>query len=357
MSIGSWIDSRSTRRRLIDPSAMRLIDLHVDWLLQYSGEATVFDPAWCAQVPQRLGQVEGYLQDTTVAVLSCYRSADDWSHHADPWRALADLVTRYEAEFSGRLLQGPEDLKRWSEEPESLCWGVLGVEGFDAVIRTASDLDRLPQLFERGVRLFQPVYTSSSALGGSSADGDDRGITELGKSFLDVLAGLSRLGARPVFDLAHLNPKACGEALAWFEADSDRAQRVIPVYSHGAPVHEGFARPRAITSENVRRLRALGGFIGFSVGPPFFHSPGQLKAALESVAAHAFDGQPGFQGIAIGTDFLGVDRTLPELGNMEKVVGWIAATFEQETAGALVSGNGKTLLKRMLGRDDPSKVT
>src|SRR5215210_7249184 len=140
------------------PSPPRLIDLHTDWLLQYAPETTLFDPALYAGVSERLGQVEGYLSATGAAVLACYRNAEDWARQADPWAALGQLLTRNEAEFAGRLLIGPDDHGRWRDDPRGLCWGVIGVEGFDALVRTADDLDRLPRLVERGVRLFQPVY-------------------------------------------------------------------------------------------------------------------------------------------------------------------------------------------------------
>jgi membrane dipeptidase len=162
---------------------MRLIDLHVDWLLQYAGETTVFDPSAYARVPQRLDQVRGYLQDTSAAVLACYRHADDWARHRrDPWAALGELIVRLEAEFPGRLLLGPDDCARWRQDADGLCWGVIGVEGFDALVRSAADLDRLPGLFDRGVRVFQPLYTPDNALGGSSTAGDDRRSTAAARS-------------------------------------------------------------------------------------------------------------------------------------------------------------------------------
>ena len=329
---------------------MRLIDLHVDWLLQYAGETTVYDPACYARVPQRLDQVRGYLQDTSAAVLACYRHADDWARHrSDPWAALGELITRVEAEFPGRLLQGGDDLARWRDEPNALCWGIIGIEGFDALVRTAADLGHLRPLFERGVRVFQPVYTAANALGGAAAAGDERGLTDLGRSFLQALLELSHAGARPLFDLAHLNPAAAADALSWFEADGERPHGVIPIYSHGAPVHEGFATPRAITRDNLRRLRALGGVVGFSVGPPFFDTADQLRSALEDAASLPFKGRTGFEGIAIGTDFLGVDDTLPGLGNAEDVLAWLSATFDAPTALALAHDNARGLLERALG--------
>ncbi|WP_406697250.1 membrane dipeptidase [Singulisphaera sp. Ch08] len=328
----------------------RLIDLHTDWILQYAQETTVFDPALYPGVLGRLGQSDGYLQGTWVAILSCYRRAEDWSSQADPWAALGALIARIEAEFPGRLLIGPEDLARCLDDPEGLCWGLIGIEGFDALVRSEEDLGHLPRLFERGVRLFQPVYTATSVLAGSSAPGDDRGLTDLGRLFLQTLADLviEPGGSRPVFDLAHLNPRAASEALAWFEAEPARAARVIPVYSHGTLWHEAYDSPRAITLENLTRLRALGGVVGLSVSPPFFTAADQIKAAIETTASIPFLGRPGPEGIAIGTDFLGVDQTLAGLGTVAEVVAWLAASFDTDTATALIQGNAWELLTRVL---------
>jgi len=331
-----------------------LIDLHTDWLLQYAPETTIFDPALYPRVPERLGQAEGYLQTTWAAVLACYRSADDWAQRPDPWRSLADLITRLEAEFAGRLLIGPDDYHRWQLDRGGLAWGVIGVEGFDALVRAPADLDRLPGLFDRGGRLFQPVYGATSVLGGSAAEGDDRGLSALGIGFLNTLASLAHPagGTRPIVDLAHLNPRSAGDVLAWFEADSARAEQLIPVYSHGALSHEGFSKPRALTLGNLARLRALGGVIGFGVSPPFYDRPEQLKAGIETAASLPFRGRAGFAGIAIGTDFLGVDRTTPGLASASEVVSWIESAFDPETALALIQRNAQQLLARAVGASE-----
>ncbi len=336
----------------------RLIDLHVDWPLQYAGETTLFEPALYPDVAERLPQAEGYLGATSAAVVACFRRAEDWAGQADPWRALGELLARIEAEFSGRMLVGRDDLARWEEDPEGLTWAVVGVEGFDALIRSGDDLDRLPGLFERGVRVFQPIYGPESALGGSSAEGDDRGLAPLGRDFLEALSavGSRGLGPRPILDLAHLNPAAMSDALGWFEADADRPRRVLPVYSHGAPVHPGFERPRGITRENLTRLRALGGVVGIGVSPPFFELPDQVKAAVESAAELPFLGRPGVEGIAIGTDFLGVRKTLPGLGNAEEVVSWLGRTFDQAVAESLIRGNARKLIGRAIAPDGEAEA-
>jgi membrane dipeptidase len=328
----------------------RLIDLHVDWPLQYAGETTLFDPAMYADVADRLSQADGYLGATAAAVVALYRREEDWASQADPWSALTALLARVESEFPGRLLVGPEDLQRWRDDPEGLTWAMVGVEGFDPLIREPADLDRLGELFRRGVRVFQPAYGGSSALGGAAVPGDDRGVTDLGRAFLRVLAELDEQdGPRPLLDLAHLNPRAMSDALDWFEADGERPRRLLPIYSHGATVHDGYVTPRAIAPSNLARLRALGGTVGFGVSPPFFETAEELRVEIERAAEVPFLGRPGFEGLAIGTDFLGVRTTLPGLGHAEGVVDWIGATFEPSAAEALIAGNARALINRALG--------
>ncbi len=333
---------------------MRLIDLHTDWMLQYAGSTTVFDRRLYPGVEARWPQASGYLQATSAAIVSCFRRAVDWDGQADPWSALNALIVRIEAEFPGRVLRDPIDVDRWNDDPDGLTWAVIGVEGFDALIRQESDLDHLADLVRRGVRLFQPAYTATGLLAGSSVEGDDRGLTDLGRLFLERLAALAdpNSGPRLIVDLAHLNPSSASDILTWFEADGDRRRRLIPVYSHGAPIHDGFRSPRAITLPNLARLRAMGGTIGFGVTPPFYANADQLRAGIETAAALPFSGRPGYKGIAIGTDFLGVDSTLIGLGNAERVVGWVEAKFSSAAASAILIDNPKRLIEQSIGRGD-----
>ena len=225
---------------------MRLIDLHCKWLWQYATETTIFDESPFGELRDRRPQLDGYLSGTSAAVLACARRRDDWARRAtDPWPSLFELVARYEAEFAGRLLIGPADAARWrSEPPNGLCWGTVGVAGFDWLVREPADLDRLPGLFKRGVRVFQLTETAMSRLAGSSDSGDDRGLEPLGLSFLEALADLSRAAAGPraIIDLAHLNPRAMADVLAWIE---NRApHRLLSTYSHGFLAHSDSGGPR-----------------------------------------------------------------------------------------------------------------
>ena len=331
----------------------RLIDLHVDWLLQYVHDSTVFDPAHYPEIKARLSQTAGYLQTTRAAVLACSRSPEDWASRTDPWAALIALITRIEAEFAGRLLIGVDDFDRWEDDPNGMTWGVVGVAGFDATIRSAADLAHLKPLFERGVRLFQPVATASGVLGGSATAGDDRGLTPLGLEFLDALRAAvpkaSGRGPLALLDLAHLNHQTSSEVLDWFEADTSRTSQLLPIYSHGTPVHDGYDDPRALPIEHLSRLRALGGYLGLTIAPPFFTAVEQVEIMVHQVAAIPFQGQPGMHGIAIGTDFPRVAQPLPQVANAEEVVAWVLSRFDKSTANALLHDNARRLVAQLTG--------
>lgn len=322
---------------------MRLVDLHVDWLLQYAGESTDFDPADFPDLARSVGQADGYLGATSAAVVACYRPEADWSRQADPWAALESLLARIEAEFPGRVLRDPDDLTRWQDDPDGLTWAVIGVEGFDHLIRAEADLARLPDLHRRGVRLFQPTYTASSGLAGSSTPGDDRGLLDLGRRFLETLADLSATGPRPIVDLAHLNPRASADVLAWFESDPERPRRLNLAYTHGCLAHPGYDGPRALTPEALARLRALGGTVGLT--PAFYDDAEAFRLSLASVLSTPFLGRSSQEGVGIGTDFLGVSANPPGLGNAPEVVAWVGANFPPDLAAALLSGNARRLIE------------
>jgi membrane dipeptidase len=231
----------------------------------------------------------------------------------------------------------------------------LGIEGFDSLIREPGDLDHLPKLFERGVRVFQLVQAGSTALGGAAMAGDDRGLGELGRAFLERLYALAQAagqpGPRPVVDLANLNGQTTSDALAWFEADAARPERLILVRSFGAVDADDRQGNTGLTPQNLARFRALGGMIGLSVGVADFQTTEELKAAIERAAAIPFQGRPGYAGIGIGTNFLGLalEQPIPRLENVSRIAEWLTAEFAPEVAASLAHDQARRLLLRSAG--------
>jgi membrane dipeptidase len=332
---------------------MRLIDLHCNWLHQYATETTLHDPTIYAEMPGRLRWLDGYLLGTSAAVLACARMPEEWAKQADAWRSLGALLTRYESEFAGRLLCGSADVARWrAEPPDGLCWGVLAVAGLDFLIRVPRDLDRLPALFERGVRVFQLVAGPAGLLAGSDQPGDDRGLTELGRAVLARLAELApggEGGPRPIVDLAHLNSPSRADVLHWLENDWARSGSLLLVHSHGRAHEVDPAEPGGPGRQELERIRALGGVIGLTPCASAYPSPTELHAAIEALAAIPFEGRAGYEGLAVGTDLLGTDQPTPGLDDVPRIVRWLGRSFERPTASALAAGNARRLLLRAVG--------
>lgn len=300
---------------------MRLIDLRCDWALQYAAESTQYDPADYPEVPPRVPRLDGYLTGVSAAVLACRRSPADRARRADPWRDLAEMVARYEAEFSGRLLARPDDAARWRAEPRGgLCWGVLAVDGLDALLGSPADLDRLAALFARGVRVF------------GAASGD------LARPFLERLmeSAPEGEGPRPALDLAGVDGRTTAEILDWYEADPARAGRLLPLHSAVGPG----------TSPDVsRRLRALGATLGVAPTP----TVEEFRATIESLAALPFRDRAGFVGIGVATDYLRLDAAAPELSKAGRLAAWIAETFPGDVARALAFENARRFLLATAG--------
>jgi membrane dipeptidase len=333
----------------------RLFDLQCNWLWQYACETTLFDPSIYREIPDRLRQLDGYMLGCGAAVLASGRRRDDWVRQVDPWRSLGDLVTRYQSEFAGRLLVGAADAGRLAAAPaEGLCWGMLGIPGFDFLIREPVDLERLPGCFERGVRVFGLVEGRENLLAGSAEPDDDRGLTDLGRAFLARVEQLASGGAgepRPIVDVAHLNPRSTAEVIA-LASDAAAAGRLLLVYSHGSVGQSGRDEPRALGHDNLVRLRAIGGIVGLTPGPPHHATSEELKAAIETVASVPFLGRAGYEGIAIGTDFLGASQTAPGLGNVSQLTRWLRRNFDEPAAVQLVTENARRLLTRAAGETD-----
>jgi membrane dipeptidase len=229
---------------------------------------------------------------------------------------------------------------------------VLAVAGFDFLIREPRDLDRLPALFERGVRVFQLVAGPAGLLAGSDQPGDDRGLTELGRAVLGRLAELAagrEGGPRPIVDLAHLNSPSRADVLHWLENDRARSGSLLLVHSHGRGREVAPAEPGGPGRQELERIRALGGVIGLTPCASAYPSPAELHAAIEALAAIPFEGRTGYEGLALGTDLLGTDHLTPSLDDFPRIVRWLGRSFQRPTAVALTASNARGLLLRSVG--------
>lgn len=332
---------------------MRLVDLHCDWLRQYATETTLYDGRLYPELAGRVGRLDGYLLGTSLTVLACARKPGEGAGQAEGWGSLGLMLARYEAEFAGRIIRDAGDVARWrSSPPDGLCWGLLGVAGFDGLVRGADDLDRLTALFARGVRMFQPIAGGSGLLGGSTEPGDDRGLTDLGRAFLGQLAGLAaddEVSPRPILDLAGMNAATVADAFRWLDEDSTRRRTLLLASSHGTVGYRGLVENSSADARNLQEFRSRGGVIGLTPGLPGCETVEELKALVEAVAAVPFEDRTSPEGIAIGGDLLGVERPPPGMESARGLARWFDRTFDRTMASAIVAGNARRLLLRSAG--------
>src|SRR5262249_1539691 len=144
------------------------------------------------------------------------------------------------------------------------------------------------------------------------------------------------------------NPRSIAEVIKVAGAGA-AAGRLLLVFSHGALSHDKFATPRALGHDNLVALRAYGGVLGLTPGVPYYHTPSALRAGFVPAGPVPFEGRVGFEGLAVGSDFLRIEQALPPLANVSGLKKWIARRFDRETAAMLIAANGRRLLLRAAG--------
>jgi membrane dipeptidase len=307
-----------------------LVDLAVEWLLQYSGESTVIDSGSYPGVGDRLGQVEGYLSASALAVVWFGPAPGD---RPDPWGEAGELLARIEAEFPGRLLTGPEDVDRFDQEPEGgLTWAVAGLRGVSAMLQSQPDSGRLARLVDRGVRAFR----LAGLVDHPPAPGEDLPLAIEDRRAIETIASAAR--SPMMLDLAGLGPRASGEAI---DAVEESKGSLVPIVSLGGSSGRTIA---GLRPEDFDRIKQLGGVVGLGVGRAFHRDADELADAIGAIA-----GRGGPDGVAIGTGFLGIEEPSGAIEDAPALLDWCAGRFDPETASRLCWANARQAIRRAIG--------
>lgn len=307
----------------------RLIDLAVEWPLQYAEESTAIDAADYPGVRARIGQVDGYLSTTLAAIVWIGPAPGD---RDDPWGEVSRLFAGVEAEFSGRILADPADLNRFTSEPDdTMTWAVVGLRGLATLLHTDDARDRLAALIDRGVRAVRLAGLVDRPVDPAH----DRGLTDPERSAIATIASAS--SGRPLLlDLAGLPPTAAGEVLDLVEAGEQG--NLVPIVSLGGSMG-------GLRSEDAARVRALGGVIGLSPARAFFPTAESFGNALDEAA-----GLLGVDlgAVAIGTGFLGIDEPIEGLANASDLLNWLFSRFNPGPARLMTEENSMKRFKQVL---------
>jgi membrane dipeptidase len=167
--------------------------------------------------------------------------------------------------------------------------GRLGVafdlEGADCL---GTQLERVAELHQLGVRWISVAYNSNNAFGGGCQD-DDHGLTQLG---VELLGAMEQAGI--VVCCSHTGRRTTLDVL-------ERAAQPV-IFSHSNPLG-AWRHPRNIGDDVIRRCAAAGGVVGINGIGIFL---GRNDASVRAVTRHIeyVVDLVGSEHVALGLDYI-----------------------------------------------------
>jgi membrane dipeptidase len=211
---------------------------------------------------------------------------------------------------------------------------LLAIEGAHVL---EGDLQRLNELYARGVRMVSLTHAFDNEYGGSSEGAEQLGITPEGEA---LLARAQELGM--TIDIAHASPALVDDVL-------ERARRPI-VYSHGG-IEGTCDIDRNLRDAALDKIAANGGLIamGFWTRVLCGESVDNVAASMRYVADRI-----GAEHLALGSDFDGGVTTVFDATGLPLLTdALLAAGFSENEVRQLMGGNYTRLLLQSLPARTP----
>lgn len=194
----------------------------------------------------------------------------------------------------------------------------------------------------RGVRSFGLVHSTPNVLAGSSGGGGaSKGLTARGRRFVRTLATIGG-----VVDVSHASDQATDEAI---ELSRQLGRPVIATHSNARALA---AHPRNLTDQQIRGIARSGGVIGVNFHQRFL-SPENGRATLADVVEQIryLVRLGGLSVVAIGSDYEGGIRPVPELASADRFQGLAKALLQERFTRAEVRQMLSTNALRVLCSD------
>lgn len=217
-----------------------------------------------------------------------------------------DIVARHRGDFTLAVSAG----EIVAAHKEGKIAALIGIEGGHAI---ENEPRLLRAFYDLGARYMTLTHTRNLAWAGSSAEKDDRGLSDLGRR---VVAEMNRLGM--MVDVAHVSDRTFWDVIA-----ASRA----PVFSSHSSARALSNIPRNLSDDMIRAVAKKGGLVMINLGCEFISQrsadsspwirPSLPKdarcqqATLDEVVAH-FEHIREIAGadfIGLGSDFDGVSCT------------------------------------------------
>lgn len=159
---------------------------------------------------------------------------------------------------------------------------------FEAATMLEHKVERIEQFRNLGVRIMQLTYNRRSPFAVGCLDGDEQGLTELGR---EAVAKMNKLGV--ALDLSHANTKTIAEGIT--------TSKKPPIVSHSGcrSVH---LHPRNLEDREMKALANKGGVMGVYMLP--YLTPSPKQPTLDDYMRHMEHALKicGEDHVGIGTD-------------------------------------------------------
>lgn len=239
---------------------------------------------------------------------------------------------RDKSEQYGRFLEITSRLSETSL-PDNFSY-ILAVEGGTLL---EGDIGRLKVLYEKGVRIFTPLWKGVTELGG--AFGEECGLTETGKKAVSLCLDL---GIIP--DVSHASDESFDDI---YSICKDRGAPFIASHSNSRSLCD---HARNLTDVQAKKVAECGGIIGISAYPPHLSENG--NADINDLLSHIeyYTMLCGEDRVAIGLDLDGTDGLLPNgikrVSDTKKLYDILTERFSKETANKIFFENASTFFDK-----------
>ena len=317
---------------------MRIVDLHCDTLLR----AFEYDYA----LAENTGHVDiGKLKKggslaQFFAIFLPFNGVDKGDVHYDRYELFQEIYKLYCREMEANQdsiapALSFEDIKK-NEEAGKIS-ALLTVED-GALIE--GDMERLYELYDKGVRLLTLTLNYENCIGfPNSADNDEhgKGLKEFG---IEVLGEMNRLGM--LIDVSHLS-----EGGFWDVAKHSKKPFVA---SHSC-ARSLCSHQRNLTDEQMKAVADSGGVAGINFFSRFLRDECE-HSSLEDILWHIdyMINKMGKEGVALGSDFDGIDCTLDikDYSKMPILVEALASKYSADLVDKICSQNALRVIKDCL---------
>jgi len=231
-------------------------EMHYDVLLDAKARQFRDDPEFRAQLKE-------YFEESGVTAQAITLHGEGEQGHFG-WDALVDDIRRWHTYFDSA-----DWISKATAADDLLDDGMSVVLAMQDTVGLETDVDRVDELYDFGVRSMQLTYNSRNLVGDGCTERTDAGFSDFG---VDVVERLNELGI--IVDLSH-----CGEqtTLDGIEFSDDP-----PAFTHIVcrDLHD---HPRGKTDEELFALDEAGGYAGIVALPTFLGGSRDLDALVDHI--------------------------------------------------------------------------